>query len=90
MDELEAALSPQRQLTLLALLHAFVESGNTQMFIATHSPILMTFPCATILAVSERGVAETRLEDTSHYQITRGILESPERYWKHLRETPAP
>jgi hypothetical protein len=30
-------------------------------------------------------IVETRLEDTSHYQITRGILECPERYWKHLR-----
>jgi predicted ATPase len=88
MDEPEAALSPQRQLSLLALLQAFVGSGNTQVFIATHSPILMTFPGATLLEVSERGVSETRFEDTSHYQITRGILESPERYWKHLRKDP--
>jgi predicted ATPase len=85
MDEPEAALSPQRQLTLLTLLDAFVKSGNTQVFIATHSPILMTFPGATLFALTEQGIAETRLEDTSHYQITRGILESPERYWKHLR-----
>lgn len=85
MDEPEAALSPQRQLSLLALLHDFRESGNTQIFVATHSPILMTFPGATLLAVTEGGVVQTRLEDTSHYQITRGILESPERYWKHLR-----
>jgi predicted ATPase len=84
MDEPEAALSPQRQLSLLALLHTFVQAG-TQIFVATHSPILMTFPGATLLEVSERGVAPVRLEDTSHYQITRGILESPERYWKHLR-----
>jgi hypothetical protein len=28
-----------------------------------------------------------RLEDTTHYQITRGILEHPEHYWKHLRGT---
>lgn len=87
MDEPEAALSPQRQLSLLALLHSYASSGNTQVFIATHSPILMTFPDATLLEVTEHGVAKTRLEDTSHYQITRGILESPERYWKHLRES---
>jgi predicted ATPase len=86
MDEPEAALSPQRQLTLLAQLHAFLESGNTQVFIATHSPILMTFPGAALLEISAEGIAEIRLEDTSHYQITRGILEHPERYWKHLRE----
>jgi predicted ATPase len=86
MDEPEAALSPQRQLSLLAYLHSFVESGTTQVIIATHSPILMTFPNAKLLEVSSEGITETRLEDTSHYQITRGILEHPERYWKHLRE----
>jgi predicted ATPase len=84
MDEPEAALSPQRQLSLLAQLHAFLESGNTQVFIATHSPILMTFPDATLLEIGGSGIIRTRLEDTSHYQITRGILEHPGRYWKHL------
>ena len=88
MDEPEAALSPQRQLTLLALLHAFVGSGNTQLFIATHSPILLTFPGATLLAIDNGRIVETRLEDTNHYQITRGILECPERYWKHLKSEP--
>lgn len=85
LDEPEAALSPQRQLTLLALLQAYVASNNTQIFVATHSPILMTLPGARLLEIRAEGIAETRLEDTSHYQITRGILESPERYWKHLR-----
>jgi predicted ATPase len=85
MDEPEAALSPQRQLTLLAQLHAFVASGNTQVFIATHSPILMTFPGSTLFRIDGDGVARTTLEETSHYHVTRGILENPERYWKHLR-----
>jgi predicted ATPase len=85
MDEPEAALSPQRQLSLLAQLHAFLGAGNTQVFIATHSPILMTFPGATLLRIEGDRIEPTRLEDTSHYQVTRGILESPERYWKHLR-----
>jgi predicted ATPase len=85
MDEPEAALSPQRQLSLLAQLHSFVESGNTQIIVATHSPILMTVPNAKLLEVRGEGIVETRLEETSHYQITRGILEHPERYWKYLR-----
>jgi len=87
MDEPEAALSPQRQLSLLAQLHVFLESGSTQVIIATHSPILMTFPNARLLQIDADSIAETRLEDTSHYQITKGILEQPERYWKHLRGT---
>lgn len=85
MDEPESALSPQRQLTLLTILYDFIRAGNTQIFIATHSPILMTFPGATILEVSREHVVPIRLEDTSHYQITRGILNNPEQYWKHLR-----
>jgi len=85
MDEPEAALSPQRQLTLLAQLHAFVGSGNTQVFIATHSPILMTFPGSTLFRIEGDVIAATTLEETSHYHVTRGILENPERYWKHLR-----
>jgi predicted ATPase len=85
MDEPESALSPQRQLTLLAILYQFVQAGNTQVFIAGHSPILMTFPGASLLEVSEAGINPIRLEDTSHYQITRGILANPEQYWKHLR-----
>ncbi len=85
MDEPEAALSPQRQLSLLAFLHDLVAEG-TQVFIATHSPILMTFPGACLLSIVEGRIAEVRLEDTSHYRITRGILENPERYWRHLRE----
>jgi predicted ATPase len=88
MDEPEAALSPQRQLSLLAQLHAFLESGQTQVFIATHSPILMTFPGATLLEIREDEIVETRLEETSHYQVTRGILDHPERYWKYLRGGP--
>jgi len=87
MDEPEAALSPQRQLSLLALLYAFVESGGTQVFIATHSPILMTFPGATLYRIEAGGIEPTQLEETSHYHVTRGILENPERYWKHLRDS---
>ena len=91
MDEPEAALSPQRQLSLLALLHAFVASGNTQVFIATHSPILMTYPGADIISFDGGRLERVRLEDTPHYQITRGILENPGSYWKHLTpENPSP
>lgn len=87
MDEPEAALSPQRQLALLAQLYAFVAAGQTQLIIATHSPVLMTFPGATLLEIRDGTLARTSLEETRHYQITRGILEAPERYWRHLRGT---
>ena len=44
------------------------------------------FPGAEIIALDSGRPERVALEETSHYQITRGILESPERYWKHLRE----
>ena len=85
MDEPESALSPQKQLTLLTYISDMVEDRDTQFVIATHSPILMTFPGATILSLDGGKVREVTLEETPHYQITRGILEAPERYWRHLR-----
>jgi len=86
MDEPEAALSPQRQLSLLAIMAKRVRSKKTQFIVATHSPILMTFPGATILNLDTESIYETTLEETSHYQLTQGILDFPEKYWKHLTE----
>jgi predicted ATPase len=82
LDEPEAALSPQRQLTLLYLLRDRVERGRAQFIIATHSPILLTFPGAVIVDFDGGELRPIALEETRHYQITRGILERPERYWK--------
>jgi predicted ATPase len=84
MDEPEAALSPQRQLFLLAQMVRLVREGGAQFVIATHSPILMTYPEACLLSFDGDRVTPTRLEDTSHFQITKGILDNPGRYWKHL------
>ncbi|MDC0748651.1 AAA family ATPase [Polyangium mundeleinium] len=82
IDEPEAALSPQRQLTLLYLLRDRVERGRAQFIIATHAPILLTFPGAVIHDFDDPALPEIALQDTKHYQITRGILEHPERYWR--------
>ncbi|HMC78218.1 MAG TPA: AAA family ATPase [Vicinamibacterales bacterium] len=85
MDEPESALSPQRQLVLLAHMWQQVSAGKSQFIIATHSPILLTFPGADILSFDGGTLHRVKLEDTSHYQITRGILHNAESYWKHLR-----
>ena len=84
MDEPESALSPQRQLSLLALIARLANEGKSQFIIATHSPILLTFPGATLIDFDD-GLTEIEFEETSHYQITRGILQNPEQYWQHLR-----
>lgn len=84
LDEPESALSPQRQLALLILIHNLVMQGESQFVIATHSPILLTYPGAEIVSFDGDNLSKISLEETSHYQITRGILEYPTRYWEHL------
>ena len=85
LDEPEAALSPKRQLTLLAVMYDLIQNGQTQFFIATHSPILLTFPSACIISFDTAKLETIPLQETSHYQITSGILTNPESYWKQLR-----
>lgn len=82
VDEPEAALSPQRQLALLYLMQERVERGRAQFLIATHSPIMMTFPGAVIVSFDDAELRRVTLEETKHYQITRSILENPGRYWQ--------
>lgn len=84
MDEPESALSPQRQLALLTQMAELECTGTVQFIIATHSPVLMTFPGANLLSFDGAGIEPIELRDTEHYQITRGVLEHPERYWAHL------
>jgi predicted ATPase len=84
-DEPESALSPQRQLVLLAHMSAMAASGKAQFIVATHSPILLTFPGSQLLSFDGDAVRPIALEETAHYQITRGILQNPDSYWKHLQ-----
>jgi predicted ATPase len=86
VDEPEAALSPQRQLALLYLLRDRIQRGRTQFIVATHSPILLTYPGGAIVNFDDPALPRVRLEDTKHYAITRDILENPERYWRRLDE----
>ena len=46
----------------------------SQFIIATHSPILMAYPEATIYSVGDHGLAPIRYEDTEHYALTRRFL----------------
>jgi predicted ATPase len=73
MDEPEAALSPSRQMSLLSMMHQFVRRG-AQLVVATHSPILMAYPNATILELGERGIRPVAYEDTEHFSVTRDFL----------------
>ncbi|SFL57374.1 Predicted ATPase [Gracilibacillus orientalis] len=80
LDEPEAALSPQRQLAFLRILHDLSANGNSQFIIATHSPILLGYPDATIFSFDDDSIQEIDYEDTDHYQITRYFLDNRERF----------
>ena len=83
LDEPEVPLSPLRQMSLLVLLKQMTEE-DAQFIIATHSPILMAYPGATILSM-DRGIIEpVAYEDLEHVRITRGFLNHPERYLESL------
>jgi predicted ATPase len=73
LDEPEAALSPSRQLALLVRIHDLVKSGS-QFIIATHSPILLAYPEASLLSIDANGIVPVRYEDTEHYMVTRRFM----------------
>ncbi len=86
LDEPEAALSPMRLMTLMVEMDALIKK-NSQFIIATHSPILMTFPNAEILEFSQGGIRRVHYQDTDHYQITRRFLEAPEKMLRYLLQS---
>lgn len=85
-DEPEAALSPQRQLTLLAIIHQMCKRNRSQFVIATHSPILLAYPDATIYSCDSGRLTKVAYEETQHYQITKSFLDNPQRYFRELFE----
>lgn len=83
LDEPEAALSPSRQLVALRAIHALVEDSS-QFVIATHSPLLLSYPHAKIIQFDSSGVREVAYEETEHYAITRDFLNNYPRRLSQL------
>jgi len=81
LDEPEAALSPSRQMSLLSIIHR-LQKQNSQLIIATHSPILLAYPNACIYSFSEDGIAPVQYEETEHFRVTRDFLNRTERMLK--------
>lgn len=86
LDEPETPLSPTRQLALMAMIAEMVEQG-CQFVIATHSPILMAYPGATILSCDQTPLRETAFEDLEHVRLTRDFLNDPGRFLHYLRRS---
>ena len=73
LDEPESALSPNRQMSMLTLIHDLVKQG-AQFVIATHSPILLSYPSAKIYEIKEEGLVETAYEDTDTFKVSKRFL----------------
>ena len=85
IDEPEAALSPQKQLTLLRHIYQSAKSGS-QFIIATHSPILLGTPAAEILSFNSGKITPCQYEDTDSYQITKLFLQRKDLILNELLE----
>ncbi len=83
LDEPEAALSPQRQMSFVARLHELVKSG-AQFIIATHSPIIMSYPNAEIYQIDGDRFDLVNYEETSHFTVTRDFLNNHQMMLKQL------
>ncbi len=83
-DEPESALSTTGQLAFLRLLKDWSDSGRAQIIIATHSPLLLAFPGATIYSFDETGIVTVNYADSKPYQLTRAFLEAPDVFLHEL------
>jgi predicted ATPase len=83
LDEPEAPLSPQSQLALIAMISDML-AEDAQFVIATHSPILLGFPGATIYSCDRVPIERVAFEELDHVVITREFLNAPQRMLKEL------
>jgi len=80
LDEPETALSPKTQIDFVKLLKDMGEQGHAQFIIASHSPILLACPGATIYSFNEIPVRTVNYEDTEHYRTYKDFLNHREQY----------
>lgn len=80
LDEPETALSPETQIRLLRLLGDYAAAGHAQFVIASHSPILLALPGASIVEVGPGGFGPVAYEDTTSYKVYRDFMADRERF----------
>ena len=76
-DEPESALSPARQIEFLKLMRQMENIGHCQIIMATHSPMLMAYPGATLLRLSKHGLEPVTVKETDHYRLMREFCDDP-------------
>ena len=83
LDEPEAALSPQRQLTLLMEMDRCRRAG-AQFLIATHSPVLLGLPDAEILSFDQESIQPIAYEETESYRVTSMFIAHREQLLRQI------
>lgn len=85
LDEPEAALSPMRQLSFISRLHQLV-ADNSQFIIATHSPIILSYPDSYIYNIDENGIHKIAYEQTDHFMINKHFFNNYNVILKELMQ----
>jgi predicted ATPase len=80
LDEPETALSPKSQVELLNLLAQAGYDGHAQFFIASHSPILLACPGASIYCFDDQAIRKTAYEETEYFQMYRDFMNGREKF----------
>ncbi len=84
LDEPETALSPKSQLELLKIFRQMSQAGHAQFIVATHSPILLACPGATIYSFDHCPVKPIAYEATGHFQLYQDFMENWRTYLADL------
>ena len=84
LDEPEAALSVRGCMAVLARLADLV-AQQCQLVVATHSPVLLALPGATIYEIDDDGAVErVDYDDALPVRLTRSFLADPAAMLRHL------
>ncbi|MGN8057856.1 AAA family ATPase [Pedobacter sp. 22163] len=83
LDEPESALSATKQIAMLSKINNLVDK-NAQFIIATHSPILLSYPNAWIYEMSENKIAKVKYEESEVYRVYKAFLDHPQRILNNI------
>ena len=84
LDEPEAALSPEKQLTLISIIYELTQHFDCQFIIATHSPILITCPDSEVYEIRDDKIMKVYYSETKQFEFYKDFLNAPERFLKYL------
>jgi predicted ATPase len=84
LDEPESALSPNNLLSFLIIINKLITDWKAQFLIATHSPILLTYPWADVFSLNKQSIRKVKYHETECFSFTKDFIQSPSIYYKYL------